>query len=143
MDWPKKWTQSLGTLSLFHNFIDLKKMFDIVWHAGLWQVLRSFNIDEELVQAIQALYKNSSSVVFLKSQLRAYFKTTVGVRQGCLLSSILLNLFLEKIMRETLHDRHTSISIGGGGSNVELQDPTNTLVDRAAAYGMKSAQKRA
>ena len=29
-----------------HNFIDFKKIFDRVWHAGLWQVLRSFNIDE-------------------------------------------------------------------------------------------------
>ena len=37
---------------LFHNFIDFKKAFDRVWRAGIWQVLRSFNIDERLVQAI-------------------------------------------------------------------------------------------
>ena len=37
---------------LFHNFIDLKKAFDKVWHACLWQVIRSFNIDLGLVQAI-------------------------------------------------------------------------------------------
>ena len=29
---------------LFHNFIDFKKAFDRVWHVGLWQVPRSFNI---------------------------------------------------------------------------------------------------
>ena len=29
---------------LFHNFIDFKKTFDRVCHAGVWQVLRSFNI---------------------------------------------------------------------------------------------------
>ena len=40
---------------LFHNFIDFKKAFDRVWQAGLWQVLKSFNIDEGLVQAIMAL----------------------------------------------------------------------------------------
>ena len=54
-------------------------------------------------------------------------------------------------MQETLHDHHTSTSIGGGptcdlqfaddidlmgGSNVELQDLTNRLVDRATAYGI-------
>ena len=38
---------------LFHNFIDFKKAFDRVWHAGLWQVLRSFNIEEGLVQTIR------------------------------------------------------------------------------------------
>ena len=54
-------------------------------------------------------------------------------------------------MQETLHNHHTSISIGGrpicnlrfaddidlmGGSNGELQDLTNRLIDRATAYGM-------
>ena len=93
----------------------------------------------------------------MNSQLGEFFKTKVGVRQGCLLSSILFDLFLEKIMQETLHDHHTSISIGGrpkgnlqfandidlmGGSNGECQDLTNRLVGRGTAYGMKSAQKR-
>ena len=54
---------------LFHNFVDFKKAFDIVWHAGLWQVLRIFNIEEGLVQAIQALYENSISAVLLNNQL--------------------------------------------------------------------------
>ena len=57
----------------------------------------------------------------------------------------------EKTTQETYHDHHTSISIGGtpirsprfadcihlmGGSNCELQDLTNRLVDRAWAYEM-------
>ena len=37
---------------LLHVSIYLKKAFDRVWHAGLWQVLRSFSIDEGLVKAI-------------------------------------------------------------------------------------------
>ena len=55
-------------------------------------------------------------------------------------------------MQETLHDYHTSISSGGrpirnlriadgvelmGGSNGELQDLTNRLVNRATAYGLE------
>ena len=86
------------------------------------------------------------------SQQAEFFKTTTGVCQGCLLSSILFNLFPEKIMQETLHDHHTSISTGGrpicnlqfaddiklmGGSNGELQGLTNWLVDRATSYGME------
>ena len=34
---------------LHHNFIDFKKAFDQVWHDGLWHIMRSFNIDENLV----------------------------------------------------------------------------------------------
>ena len=35
------------------------KEFDRVWYAGLLRVSRSFNIEEGLVQVIQALYKKS------------------------------------------------------------------------------------
>ena len=75
---------------LFHSIIDFKKAFDRVWHAGLGQALRSFSIEKRLVQANQALRENSSSAVLLNSQLGEFFKTTVGVLQGCLLSQILL-----------------------------------------------------
>ena len=108
------------------------------------------NIEEGLVQAVQELYENTSNAVVLNSQLREFFKTTVDVHLGCLLSLILFNLFQGKIIQQTLHDHHTSISIGGrpicnlqladidltGDSNGELQDLTNRLVDRAKAYGM-------
>ena len=92
-----------------------------------------------------------SSALLVNSQLGEFFKTTVGVRQGRLLSHILFNLFLEKIMQEIYHNHYTSISIGGrpvcnrrfaddidlmGGSNGELQDLTNRLVDRATALRM-------
>ena len=55
-----------------------------------------------MVQAIQALYENSNSVVLLNSQLWEFFKTIVDVREGCLLSPILFNLFLQKIIKKKL-----------------------------------------
>ena len=60
---------------LYYNFIDSKKAFDRVWYAGQWPVLGSFYI-EELVQAIQELYENSSNAVLLNSQLGKFFNTT-------------------------------------------------------------------
>ena len=80
---------------LLHNFIGFKKASDRIWHAGLWQVFRSFNIEEGLVQAIQALRENSISAVLLNTELGEFFKTTIAVRQECLFSPILFNLFLE------------------------------------------------
>ena len=35
--------------------LDFKRLFDRVWHARLWQILRIFNIEDGLVQATQAL----------------------------------------------------------------------------------------
>ena len=66
-------------------------------------------------------------------------------------------MFLEKIILEKLHDQHTSISIGGrpicklrfadnidlvDGSEVELQDLTNSLFDRTRANGMEVSAER-
>ena len=143
---------------LYHNFIDFKKAFDRVWHEGLWHVLRGFGIEEGLIQTIQSLYNSASSAVLLNNNIGKHFKTTVGVRQGCLLSPVLFNLYLENIMRETLHEFESLISIGErtinnlrfaddidlmGGSNNELQDLTNRLADTSGAYGMEvSCEKR-
>ena len=70
---------------------------------------------------------------------------------------IIMRMFLEKIMQETLHDHHTSISIDGrsicnlrsannihltGSSNDEPQDLTNRCMDRATAYGMEVSTEK-
>ena len=65
--------------------------------------------------------------VLLNSQLGELFKTAVGVRQKCLLSLILFNLFIE-ITRETFHDHHTAISIGGSPIICNLQFANIDLV---------------
>ncbi|KAL8578281.1 hypothetical protein ACOMHN_005672 [Nucella lapillus] len=84
---------------LFHNFIDFKKAFDRVWHAGLWQVMRNYNIDSNIIDVIKALYDDSKIAVLLNNQIGEFFRTTVDVRQGCLLSPVLFNIYLEKSRR--------------------------------------------
>ena len=72
-------------LDLFHSFIDFKTAFHRAWHAGLWQVVRRFNKEEDLVRAIKALYENFISTVLLNNQHWEFYKTTVVVRQVSLL----------------------------------------------------------
>ena len=37
----------------YHNCIDYKKAFDRVWHEGLWHVMSSFGIGNDIIQFIK------------------------------------------------------------------------------------------
>ena len=75
--------------------------------------MRNFNIDEHLISIIDNLYKKANSAVIVNDTRRDFFRTSVGERQGCLLSLILFNIFLEKIMQDSLNNHTSTIAVGG------------------------------
>ena len=79
--------------NLYHVFIDFKKAFDRVWHAALWATMREYNIIANLVRTIEQLYDKATSAVQMNGSIGEWFRTTVGERQGCLLSPTLFNIF--------------------------------------------------
>ena len=52
-------------------------------------------------------------MVYLNGDIGDWFRTTVGVRQGCLRSPTLFNIFLERIATDALEDHKGTVSIGG------------------------------
>ena len=99
---------------LYHVFIDFKKAFDRVWHAALWATTKKYNVSTNLIQRIKNLYDKATGAVLFNSSIRDWFRTTVGIRQGCLLSPNLFNIFLERIMTDAVKDHEDTVSIGGG-----------------------------
>ena len=142
---------------LYHVFIDFKKAFDRVWHAALWATMRKYNISYSLIALIQELYSKASSAVYCNGTIGDWFMTTVGVRQGCLLSPTLFNIFLERIMTDALEGHTTSVTINGrplsnlrfaddidglAGSESDLIDLITRLDESSRSYGMLiSAEK--
>ena len=86
---------------LYHVFIDFKNTFDRDWHATLWAITKKNNISANPIRVIKYLYGKATSAVLFSSSIGDWFRTTVGVRQGCLLSSTLFNIFLKRIMTAT------------------------------------------
>ena len=67
-------------------------------------------ISTNLTQVIKNLYNKATSAVLFNSSIGDWFRTTVGVRQRCLLSPTLFDIFLEKIMTEALEDYEGTLS---------------------------------
>jgi len=104
-------------MHLYHNFIDFKKAFDRVWHEALLLTLKKHNIHSNLVHLIGSLHENTSCGVLVDSNIDDWFHTTVGVRQGCLLSPCLFNIFLEQRLTEALESFEGNMRIGGHSIN--------------------------
>ena len=62
--------------------------------------MKKYKISTNLIRVIKNLYDKATSAVLFNSSIGAWFQTTVGVRQGCLLSLTLFNIFLERIMTD-------------------------------------------
>ena len=74
------------------------------------------------------LFNKATSVVLFNSSIGDWFQTTVGVRQGCLLSPTLFNIFLERITTDALEDHERTVSIGGRTiTNLRFADDIDDL----------------
>ena len=91
--------------------------------------MQKYNIRANLVCTTEQLYDKATSEVQMNGSMGEWFRTTVGVRHGCLLSPTLINIFLKQIMSDALEE-HDRISIGGGNiTNLEIADDIHALAE--------------
>ena len=79
---------------------------------------------------IQQLYKNARTKILGSNDYSEWFEAIVGVRQGCILSPILFNLFLERIMTDALDGFSDGVKCGGLAiNNIRFADYIDLLAD--------------
>ena len=71
-------------------------MFDYVDHNKLWKILKEMGISDHL---LRNLYAGQEATVRTGHGTTDWFQIGKGVRQGCILSPCLFNLYAEYIMR--------------------------------------------
>ena len=84
--------------------VDLEKAYDRVGRDKLWKVLEEYGVKGRLLRAIRSFYKKSEGCVRVKDELSSWFPITQGVRQGCVMSPWLFNVFMDKIVREGMEN---------------------------------------
>ena len=72
-----------------------------------------YNINDTLIRTIECLYNKATSAVYHENNIGEWFRTTIGVHQGCLLSPTLFDIFLERITADALEGHKGTVSNGG------------------------------
>jgi hypothetical protein len=78
-------------------FIDYEKAFDNIRHI-LFNILKSRHIPDRFLKPIVDVYTQNKIMVKFNNNLSKLVEINKGVRQGCLLSPTLLNIFLDEII---------------------------------------------
>ena len=107
-------------------FIDYAKAFDRVKHTEVIAALEKAGIDGKDVRIIIELYWNQKAAIRVDQELSDPAEIKRGVRQGCVLSPYLFNIYTEFIFRES--NEMTGIKINGNNiNNIRYADDTALL----------------
>ena len=66
-------------------------------HKKLWKILQEMGISDLLVCLLRNLYAGQEKTVRIGHGIMGWFQIGKGVRQGCILSPCLFNLYAEYI----------------------------------------------
>ena len=114
-------------MPLHFNFIDFKAAFDTIWRKALWKMLLAIGVDPKIVRIVEELYNNTECAVVIDGQLTEWFEVHVGLRQGCLLSPTLFNVFLEFVMKELSELDRTLALTDTFSTDIRYADDTTLL----------------
>ena len=113
---------------VFLCFVDYTKAFDKVRHDSLFKDLKTLNLPGKDIRLLQHLYWHQKACVRVEGELSEYTNIERGVRQGCVMSPDLFNLYTEFVMRAV--ERKRGFRIGGKNiTNLRYADDTVLLAE--------------
>ena len=117
--------------NIYFCFTDYAKAFDCMGHKKLWKILQEMGIPDHLTCLLRNLYAGQEAIVRTRHRTTDWLQIGKGVRQGCILSPCLFNLYAEHIMRNTgQEEAQTGIKIGGRNiNNLRYADDTTLMAE--------------
>ena len=133
--------------ALFIGFIDFEKAFDRVYHKKLLEILEEKQIGSKCLRVIRNLY--ATQTAHTRQDSATTISITRGVRQGCILSPTLYNIYAEEAFKD--FGKNKGIKIGErtmnrimyaddtailSDSKEELKELIEELSERGREYGL-------
>ena len=100
-------------------------------HNKLWTILKEMGIPDHLTCLLRNLYAGQETTVRTGHGTTDWFQIGKGVRQGCIVSPSLFNLYAEYIMRSAgLDESQAGIKIAGRNiNNLRYADDTTLMAE--------------
>ena len=100
--------------NIYFFFIDYAKAFDCMYHNKLWKILKEMEIPDHLTCLLRNLYAGQEAIVRTGHGTTDWFQIGKGIRQGCILSACLFNLYAGYIIRnDVLDEAHPESRLPG------------------------------
>ena len=110
--------------NIYFCFIDYAKAFDCVDHNKLCKILKQMGIPDHLTCLLRNLYAGQEATVRTAYGTTDWFQIGKGVRQGCILSPCLLNLY------DGLEEAQAGVKIAGRNiNNLRYADDTTLMAE--------------
>ena len=105
-----------------------------VWITTNWKILQEMGVPDHPTCLLRNLYAGQEATVRTRRGTTDWFQIGNGVRQGCILSPCLFNLYAEYIMRNTgLEEAQAGIKIAGRNiNNLRYADDTTLMSESKA-----------
>ena len=126
--------------NIYFCFIDYA--FGCVDHNKLWKILKEMGIPDHLICLLRNLYPGQEATVRTGHGTTDWFQIGKGVRQGCILSPCLFNLYEEYIMRNAgLEEAQAGIKIARRNIN-HLRYADDTILMEKSEEELKSLLRK-
>ena len=111
--------------------MDYAKAFDYEGHYKLWKIIKDLGIQDHLPCLWRNLYAGQEATIRIRHGTTDWFKIGKGVRQCCILSPCLFNLYTDYIMQNArLNESQTGIKIAGRNiNNLRYADDTKLTAE--------------
>ena len=118
-----------NSTGLGETVIDYVKAFDCVDHNKLWKILKEMGISDHLTCLLRNLYAGQEATLRTGHGTTDWFQMGKGVRQDCILSPCLFNLYAEYIMGNAgLNESQAGIKIARRNINNLMYADGTTLM---------------
>ena len=79
-------------------YLDVRKAFDSTWHDGLWYKLLDKGVGGRMWRTVRNMYAKMRSRVLVNGVHTDYFPVLRGTAQGCTLSPLLFDIFVDGLL---------------------------------------------